>query len=93
MARIMRGHLTAWSQPGSKGKPETNPSVPQQEVHLGFSPKAAKLLIRKQGLDSPERLRVPIKKNVNDIYNVVRKPGGKNTNGTPDRRQQVSVKA
>ena len=34
------------------------------------------MLIRKQGLDSPERLSVLIKKNAN---------------GAPDRRQQVSV--
>ena len=48
-----------------------------------------KLLIREQGLDSPDRLRVLIDKNVDDICNVVRKAGGKNANGTPDRGQQV----
>ena len=36
-------------------------------VRLGFSPKAAKLLVREQGLDSPERLHVLTNKNVNDI--------------------------
>ena len=50
-------------------------------VWLGFSPKAAKLLVREQGLDNPERLRVLTDKNVDDICNVVRKPGGKNANG------------
>ena len=60
-------------------------------THLGFSPKVAQLLIKEQGLDSPERLRVLTDKNVNDICNVVRKPAGKNTNGTPNRVQQVSV--
>ena len=30
-------------------------------------------------------------KNVNDIYNVTRKPDGKNANVMPDRGQQVSV--
>ena len=62
-------------------------------IHLGFSPKAAKLLIREQELDSPERLKVLVNKNVDNICIVVRKPGGKNVNGTPDRGQQVSVKA
>ena len=33
-------------------------------IQLGFSPKAAKLLVRDQGLDSPERLRVLTDKNV-----------------------------
>ena len=53
-----------------------------QNMHLqlGFSPKAAKLLIREQGLDSSERLRVLTDKNVDDICSVVRKPDGKNTN-------------
>ena len=35
-------------------------------VWLGLSPKAAKLLVREQGLDSPEMLRV-LTKNVDDI--------------------------
>ena len=40
--------------------------------------KTAKLLIREQGLDDSGKLRVLIKKNVNDICNVMRKSGGKN---------------
>ena len=60
-------------------------------IWLGLSPKAAKLLIRKQGLNSPERLRVLTDKNVDGICIVMRKPGGKNTNGMPDRGQQVSI--
>ena len=56
-------------------------------IWLGFSPIAAKLLVR----ESPERLRVLINKNVDDICNVVRKPSGKNTNGMWNRGQQVSV--
>ena len=55
---------------------------------LGFSPEAAKLLIREQELDSPERLRVL--KNVDDICNIVRKPSGENANETADRGQQAS---
>ena len=60
-------------------------------IQLGFSPKAAKLLIREQGLDNPDRLRVLTDKNVDDICNVMRKPGSKNADGTPNRVQQVSV--
>ena len=47
-------------------------------IWLGFSHAAAKLLIREQGLDSPDRLRVLTDKNFDDICNVMRKPGGKN---------------
>ena len=60
-------------------------------IQLRFSPEAAKLLIREQGLDNPHSLRVLTDKNVNDICNVMRKPGKKNVNGTSDRGQQVSV--
>ena len=49
---------------------------------LGFSHKAAKLHIREQGLDSPERMSVFMDKNVNDIYNVMRKPNCKNAKRT-----------
>ena len=37
-------------------------------TRLGFSPKAAKLLIREQGLVSPDRLRVLNDKNVHDMW-------------------------
>ena len=60
-------------------------------VQLGLSTKAAKLLDRVQGQDSPEKLKVLMDKNVDDICNVVRRPGGKNANGMPGRGQQVSV--
>ena len=60
-------------------------------TQLGFSPKIAKLLIREQGLDSPDRLRVLTDKNVDDTNNVMREPGSKNVNGMPNREQQVSV--
>ena len=66
-------------------------SIQDMYIWLGFSPKAAKLLVRGQGLDSLERLRVLTDKNVDDICNVVRKPGGKNANRMPNRGQQVSV--
>ena len=58
---------------------------------LRFSPEATRLLVREQGLDSPERLRVLTDKNVNDICNVMRKSGGKNADRMPIMRQQVSV--
>ena len=38
-------------------------------IRQGFSPEAAKLLVREQRLDSPERLRVLTDKNVNNICN------------------------
>ena len=60
-------------------------------IRLGFSPEPVKLLVREQGLDSPDKLRIPTDKNVDDICNVVRKPGGKNADGTPNRGQQVSM--
>ena len=60
-------------------------------IWLGFIPEAARLLIRKQGLDHSKRLRVLADKNVDDICSVVRKPGSKNANGMPNRGQQVSV--
>ena len=62
-------------------------------ILLGFSPEAAMLLIREQGLDSHERLRIITDKNNDDIFNVTRKPGGKNAHGMPNRWLQVSVMA
>ena len=50
-------------------------------VQLGFSPESAKLLIREQELHTPKRLQVLTDKNVNDICNVMRKPGSKNADG------------
>ena len=46
-------------------------------ILLGFSSEAAKLIVREQGLDSPDMLKVLMDKNVNDIYNVMRKPSSK----------------
>ena len=60
-------------------------------LQFGFSPKAAKLLIREQGLDSSERQRVLTDKHVDYISNVMRKPVGKNANRMPDKGQYVSV--
>ena len=60
-------------------------------IWLGFSPKAAKLLGRGQGLDNTDRLRVFMVMNVDDICNVGRKPGSKNADGTSNREQKVSV--
>ena len=58
---------------------------------LGFSSITARLLVREQKLDCPEWLRVLIDKNVDDICNIMRKPGGKNVDGMPKRGQQVSA--
>ena len=60
-------------------------------IWLGFSPEAAKLLVREQGLDSLERRRVLTNKNIDDICNVVKKPDGKNVIETPNKEYQVSV--
>ena len=49
------------------------------------------MLVREQRLDNPNRLRILMDKNVTDICNVMRKPGSKNADGTPDRGQQVLV--
>ena len=54
---------------------------------LTFSLEASRLLLRKQGLDCPKRLRVLTYKNVNDICNAMRMPGSKKADGTPDREQ------
>ena len=60
-------------------------------IWLEFNPEATKLLIREQGLDSSERPRVLMDKNIDDICNVVRKSGGKNASRMPKSGQQVSV--
>ena len=49
-------------------------------IWLGFSPEAAKLIARVQGLDGPKRPQLLIDENVDDICNAVRKSGGKNAN-------------
>ena len=60
-------------------------------IWLGFSPKSTKFFVRKQGLNSSERLRVNANINIYDVYNVVRTPGDKNANEMPNRGQQVSA--
>ena len=52
-----------------------------------MSPKAARSLVREQGLDSPDWLIVLIDKNVDSVCNFIRKAGGKNADGMPDRGQ------
>ena len=76
---------------GAQGPKITASNFQNMYVWLGFSLKAARLLVREQGLDNPHRLRVFTNKNDDDICNVVRKPGGKNADGTPNRGWQVSV--
>ena len=46
------------------------------------------MLIKEHSL---EQLRVLTHKNVDDTYNVMRKPGGMDADGTSNRGQQVSV--
>ena len=60
-------------------------------LELGFSPKAAWLHVREQGLDSTDRLWLITDKNVDDTCNIMRKQYCKNAGGMPDRVQQFSV--
>ena len=60
-------------------------------MQLGFSSEVAKLLVREQGLDRVERLSILTDKNFDDICDVMRKPGGKIADRTPNRGQHVSV--
>ena len=60
-------------------------------LQLGFSSEAARLLVKEQGLDSPERLRVLTDKNINHICKIMGKPGEKNADGMPNRGRWVSV--
>ena len=46
----------------------------EMNVWLRFSPKAAKILAQKEGLDSPDQLHVLTSKNINDTCNIIRKP-------------------
>ena len=58
---------------------------------LRFSSEAASLLVREHRLESPESLKVLTDENVDDICNVMRRPGGKNADDMHDRGQQISV--
>ena len=51
------------------------------------------MLVREQGFDSQYRLLVLTDKNIDDIFNFLRKPGIKNVDSMHDRGQQVSVMA
>ena len=52
-------------------------------LQLGLSSEEVRLFVRRKGPDSLERLSS--NNNVDDIYNVVGKPGGKNADGTLNR--------
>ena len=52
--------------------------------HFGFSPKATKILIQEQDFNLTG-------KNVDDIFNIIRKPGSKNPDETPNKEQLVSL--
>ena len=62
-------------------------------MKLRFSFKAARLIIKTQGLDSPKRLRVLTDMNIYDICNITKKPGGKNSNEMSYRGWQVPATA
>ena len=58
-------------------------------IQFEFSPKAAKLLIREQGLDSLEMLKVLTDKNIYDICNIRKNPGNKSQCNT--RQGSISI--
>ena len=49
------------------------------------------LLLSSCSSSAPKRFRLFTDKNVDGIFNVMRKPGNKNANRSPDREKQVSV--
>ena len=57
---------------------------------LDLVPKQPDCFVREQGLDSHDRLRL-MDKNVDDICNVVRKPGSKNANIMPNRDNRFQL--
>ena len=59
------------------------PEIQEMYLWLGLSPEAARLLVREQELYSPKKLRVLTDKNVDDICNVVKKPGCNNSDEMP----------
>ena len=59
---------------------------------LGFYYEAASVLVKEQELDSPVGMRDDIDKNVNDICNAVKKPGGNNVNEMPDGANDFSLR-
>ena len=56
-------------------------------LQFEFGLNAGWLLIKEQVLDSLDRMQVLTNKNVDDICNVMRKPGSQNANQMPDRGQ------
>ena len=72
----------------------TNPDMHAALVRLGFSTQAASDIIREQGIDTLEELRVLDDKEVECLCKVVRKPGGtSNAAGTAvSLRAEVNLK-
>ena len=60
-------------------------------LQVRYSSEGSLLLIREQGLDSCERLRVLTHNNFVEICNFFRMTGDENANRTPNRGQQVSL--
>ena len=82
-ARIKKVHWAWWPEIMA-------PWLQDMYLLLRFSPETTRLFIREQQLGSSEWHKVLTDKNVDDICNIMRKPGSNNA-GMSDRVQQVSV--
>ena len=64
--------------------------LPEMNLQLWLSPKAAQLLIREQGLDCSDQLHVLANKIVDDIFNIMRNFGNKNADEMLDGNKSQS---
>ena len=60
-------------------------------LQLRFWHHVTKLLVRIEGLVRQDRLHFHTDKNVDDVFNIIRKPGDKNTDVMLNRGQQDAV--
>ena len=85
-ATMLRGHYGKIHHVYKKhGSDIMTCKLKAMHVRLGFIHDAARVLVHKQGLDSPDRLRVLSNVSVDDICSIIRKSDGKNANSSPDR--------
>ena len=60
---------------------------------MGFTNAAASLLTDDQGIDTLIEVRNMEDANIENLFKVLRRPGGQNTSGNPDPGVKVSVRA